>query len=306
MPRDDERRPESEDQPEREEPFTDAEPSGAASDDPWAPHDDSRFRQDDPQSMPGSDPDTWGVEPADDPESAIPESEQPSGPKPFIARVINRIGIPTAPGVDWALDWIQVLAIAGLLAWGVMSYGIVRMRVPTGSMEPTIMPGDSFFVDKFSYLLGLNHAEPGDIVVFWHTDSAQMCRENRILYWEWGELEPCQERYVKRLVAIGPAAVSIRQGDIYINDELQDDPAFDRDYVCRAGAPRNPEARDAEGCSWEIPDGKMFVLGDNTRNSSDSRYWGFADTSTLIGEPFFRVWPVDRIGPMNGYLGGGR
>jgi len=301
MQRDDDRRPQSEDQPEREGHEYDA-PRSEASFDPWASEFNSPHSGD-PSSSTETDSE-WSTDPYGDPTATPPE--HPSGPKPFIARVINRIGIPTRPGVDWALDWIQVLAIAGLLAWGVMSYGIVRMRVPTGSMEPTIMPGDSFFVDKFSYLLGLNSPESGDVVVFWHTDNARMCRENQFLYWSWGELEPCQERYVKRLIAIGPAEIVIRQGDIYVDGELINGPAFDRDYVCRTGAPRNPESRDAEGCSWSVPEGKMFVLGDNTRNSSDSRYWGFADVSTLIGEPFFRVWPFDRIGPMNGYFGSRR
>lgn len=302
MERDDERRPQSEGQPEPESHGREAPRPEVSFDDPWASEYNSTHSGDpSPSAETGS---AWSSAREGEPTLAPPEP--PSGPKPFIARVINRIGIPTRPGIDWALDWIQVLAIAGLLAWGVMSYGIVRMRVPTGSMEPTIMPGDSFFVDKFSYLLGVNSAESGDIVVFWHTDNARMCRAHQFLYWSWGELEPCEERYVKRLVAIGPADVTIRQGSVYVNGERQSGPAFDRDYVCRAGAPRSPETRDAEGCSWEIPEGKMFVLGDNTRNSSDSRYWGFADTGTLIGEPFFRVWPFDRIGPMNGYFGGGR
>ena len=311
MPRDDERQPHSADEPEGKDASEDAPRPGASFDDPWASEHNrtdatnqrSSSLNDEADAEWASDPD---ANPAGDAEASPARPEQPPGPKPFISRAINKIGIPTGPGVDWALDWLQVLAIAGLLAWGVMSYGIVRMRVPTGSMEPTIMPGDSFFVDKFSYLLGLNHPESGDVVVFWHTDNARMCRANQFLYWSWGELEPCQERFVKRLIAIGPAEVAIRRGDVYVDGSQMNGPAFDRDYVCRAGAPREPTARDAEGCSWDVPEGKMFVLGDNTRNSSDSRYWGFAETSTLIGEPFFRVWPLERIGPMNGYFGSGR
>ncbi|MFB6284989.1 MAG: signal peptidase I [Candidatus Bipolaricaulia bacterium] len=301
MQRDDDRQPESEDQPERETPDRDASPRDAFAQDPWAIDEQQADAREPTPSSPLDEGDS-----ASEADPATIQPDQPQGPKPLLARMFNKIGIPTRPGVDWVLDWIQVLVIAGILAWVVMNYGIVRMRVPTGSMEPTIMPGDSFFVDKFTYLLGVNSPEPGDIIVFWHTDNSRMCPENRLLYWSWGKLEPCKERYVKRLIAEGPAKVAIRQGDVYVDGELRDGPAFDRDYVCRAGAPRNPEARDAEGCSWDVPDGKMFVLGDNTRNSSDSRYWGFANVSTLIGEPFFRVWPVNRIGPMNGYFGSGR
>jgi len=86
-------------------------------------------------------------------------------PAPPVEATPPPVGIPTSPGVEWVLDWLQVIAIAGVLAWAVMTYGVVRMRVPTGSMEPTIMPGDSFFVDKFTYLVGLNKPEPGDIII---------------------------------------------------------------------------------------------------------------------------------------------
>lgn len=234
------------------------------------------------------------------------ESGRPRRGKPLLSRFLNFFGIPTAPGVDWALDWVQVLAIAGLLAWGTMSFGMVRMRVPTGSMEPTIVPGDSFFVDKLSYLVGLQAPRPGDIVVFWHTENGRMCREHEFLFWSWGELEPCKERYVKRLIGVGGQTVTIRKGSIFINGERMEGPAFGRDYVCNTAAPRDPQSRDAEGCNWNVPDGKYFVLGDNTRNSSDSRFWGFVDQEAFIGEPFFRVWPPERIGPMNGYFGSGR
>ncbi len=239
----------------------------------------------------------------------VPEPSEPvRRHKPLLARALNAIGIPTHPGVDWVLDWVQILLIAGLLAWATMTYGVVRMQVPTGSMEPTIMRGDSFFVDKFTYLVGLQKPEPGDIIVFWHTEGGRMCR-NKIQLgpwkWEWGELRPCRERYVKRLIAVGPATVTIKQGKIYLNGQLMTDPAFRRDYVCSNADPRDPSLRTNE-CTWEVPPGKMFVLGDNTRNSSDSRYWGFADLKDFIGEPFFRVWPPGRIGPMNGYFGSPR
>lgn len=236
------------------------------------------------------------------------EGEPTRRHKPLLSRLLNALGIPTSPGVDWVLDWLQILLIAGLLAWATMTFGVVRMQVPTGSMEPTIMRGDSFFVDKFTYLVGLQKPEPGDIIVFWHTESGRMCRSKIQLgpwKWEWGELRPCRERYVKRLIAVGPATVTIKQGKIYLNGQLLTDPAFQRDYVCSNADPRDPSLRTNE-CTWEVPPGKMFVLGDNTRNSSDSRYWGFADVGDFIGEPFFRVWPPGRIGPMNGYFGSER
>lgn len=215
-----------------------------------------------------------------DEEYLLPEEEEKKKNKkrPLLARLLNKIGIPTGPFTEWLLDWVQVIGVAVLLAWFVMTFVVVRMKVPTGSMKPTIQVGSSFFVDKISYYF--RKPNPGDIIVFWHKEG-----DKRV-------------RYVKRLIAVGGQTVEIKDGDIYINGHKLEGPAFDRYYYCYPNRMNN--------CKWTVPEGKYFVLGDNSRNSLDSRYWGFADAKDFIGEPFLRVWPLDRIGFMNGYLGASR
>jgi len=106
-------------------------------------------------------------------------------------------------------------------------------------------------------------------------------------------------RYVKRLIAVEGQTVHIRGGNIYIDEELLTEPAFDRFYS-------STDPRMGFGVTpTEVPAGHWFVLGDNTSNSWDSRYWGFVDERDFIGEPFFRVWPLGRFGLMNGYFGSG-
>lgn len=229
-------------------------------------------------------------------ERADTSGGETSPDKPLLSRGLQKLGLQTSPTVDHVLDWAFVLGLATVLSVAVMQVGVARMMVPTRSMAPAIQPGDSFFVDKFTYWSGFNNPEPGDIVVFWHEQTTQPC-EHQLLFWQWQEAPPCQLRYVKRLVAVGPATVVIRDGDVFVNGERMAGPAFDRRYTC------GPHGEGLfEGCRWQVPSAKMFVLGDNTTNSRDSRYWGFADLDSLIGEPFLRVWPPGRVGLMNGYL----
>lgn len=247
----------------------------------------------------------WSEEPFATETSSVTEAEhlEDSGaeqrPKPFLARCLNRLGTPTGPVVDGILDWAFVFALTIAITAAIMQVGLARMTVPTGSMAPTIEPGDSFFVDKFTYWSGVNQPEPGDIVVFWHTETVGAC-ERGLLFWQWDAPAPCDQRLVKRLVAIGPAKVVIRYGDLYVDGEKLSDPDFDRHYMCRG-----TYESDGAACIWDVPDGEMFVLGDNSGNSLDSRYWGTEPLDRLIGEPFLRVWPVERAGFMNGTLGVG-
>ncbi len=191
--------------------------------------------------------------------------------KPYSAKLLNFLGISTNRTVDYLLEWVDVLAVAALLAWLIMSFVTVRMSVPTGSMKPTIMPHDSFFVDKVSYYF--RKPEVGDIIVFWHH------RE-----------DGTKTRYVKRLIAKGGDTVEIEGGDLYRNGEELTGEEYDRYYWAEG---------DYGVGEIKVPRGKYYVLGDNSSNSYDSRFWGFVDSSSLIGEPYLRVWPPARFGLMN-------
>jgi signal peptidase I len=226
----------------------------------------------------------------------------PARKKPLLAKLLNRLGIETGETAEWALDWLQVIVVAGLLAYLVMTFVLVRMRVPTGSMVPTIEEGDSFFVDKISYYF--RKPVPGDIIVFWHYERGQ------------------KVRYVKRLIAGPGQTVQIKgcdrfpQGEcgLYVDGKRLEGPLFDRPYYnsgyfdfCQIGAAVAPHCTFADPETVvTVPEGHYFVLGDNSRNSLDSRFWGFAREEDFIGEPFLRVWPPTRFGFMNGYFGSRR
>ena len=275
----------------------------------------------------------------------------------FIVRLAHRLGWRPGRGASEALEWIEVLAIAGLLAFLVMSFVTVRMRVPTGSMIPAIDPSDSFFVDRISYLF--REPKAGDIIVFWHTDrvtvrsvesdsvaalvgiepgarveavnretifdSADADRvidslpEGTVIFLgvegllpveigiktaEFSSLEDLgirlrdhRTRYVKRLIATGGQVVQILDGGVFVDGYRLMGERFDRTYTA------NDSRMEYGVAPTLVPDGQMYVLGDNSADSWDSRYWGFVDERNFIGEPYFRVWPLSRFGAMNGYFG---
>ncbi len=274
----------------------------------------------------------------------------------LILRLVRHFGWNPGRVASEILEWIEVLIVAGGLAFLVMTYVTVRMHVPTGSMIPTIDPKDSFFVDVVSYYF--REPNPGDIVVFWHVDSvlikditsgsvaeqARVKTGERLMYinrqpvfsaagadeivasmpvgtmivlrtpdtprLDLGTKESGMDnlsdfgitlrdrrvRYVKRLIAVGGQTVQIKDSDVYVDGKKLTGPRFDRTYT--SGSPDMLYGM----TPTLVPQGKWFVLGDNSSNSWDSRYWGFVDEKDFIGEPYLRVWPFSRFGPMNGYF----
>lgn len=134
--------------------------------------------------------------------------------------------------------------------------------IPSGSMIPTLMPGDRVLVAKFWY----RFAEPkrGQIVVFRYP------------------LDPTRD-FVKRLIALPGESVEIKNGIVYINGEVLEEP-----YV------KNRDFLSME--KTIVPREQYFMMGDNRPNSQDSRFWGFVPRNYLLGPAFFRYWPLSRIG----------
>lgn len=203
--------------------------------------------------------------------------------KPWLVRGLNALGMSMPSGLEWVLGWAQSLLVAGVLAWFILSFVLVRMTVPTGSMEPTIAVGTSFFVDKISY--NFRDPQAGDIIVFWKDEGPGKGRQ----------------RLVKRLIAVGGQAVQIQDCrnvpeqacGVYVDGQRLLGPPFERRYLA---------AGEMGEQTWTVPREHYFVLGDNSPISEDSRYWGFVRQEDFIGEPFLRVWPLEQFGFMNGYF----
>ncbi len=162
----------------------------------------------------------------------------------------------------WWRELIETLIWALILALILRTFVVQAFWIPSGSMIPTLMPGDRVLVAKFWY----HFTEPkrGQIVVFKYP------------------LDPTRD-FVKRLIALPGDTVEIKNGVVYIDDVPLEEP-----YV------KNRDFFSMEKIT--VPNGQYFVMGDNRPNSQDSRFWGFVPKNYLLGPAFFRYWPLSRLG----------
>ena len=180
----------------------------------------------------------------------------------------------------WWSEWIKPIIIAAILAMIIRTFIIQPFKIPTTSMYPTLKPGDRIFVSKFIYgakvpftdisLPKVRNPETGDIVVF---------------------LSPIEKKkyLVKRFIAKGGDIVEIKDGKIIVNGEEIDSPPINQFFYYNRGE------YGAENETITVPENSFYVLGDNSKNSRDSRYWGFVQADNLVGKAFVIHWPIKRI-----------
>ena len=169
-------------------------------------------------------------------------------------------------------EWGEPFLIAALIAIFIRSFLLGPYKIPTGSMRDTLLEGDRIFVDKITYRF--RPPSRGEIVVFKYP------------------LDPKKD-FVKRLIAFEGEEVEIRDGTVLINGKRLEEPAQITSHYYYN---RSDWAYAKEGQKIKVPLGALFVLGDNSAQSSDSRNWGFVPKSYLVGRAFIIWWPLNRFG----------
>jgi signal peptidase I len=177
---------------------------------------------------------------------------------------------------DAAIAGLCVFIAATLLAaYGsallCRQYLVEAFNVPTGAMAPTISGGDKILAWKWGY------ASPrrGDLAVF-------IPPTNR------------SQKYVKRVVALAGETVEFRKDGLYVNGSKLTEGVFGRlPHTCvdsqRYAAPEQP---------YTVPEGTVFVAGDNSPRSLDSRFYGAIPLEDVIGRAYKIYWPPSRAGPL--------
>ena len=176
-------------------------------------------------------------------------------------------------GSKWKpwLSLFLMLAVVVLITLGLRTFVFVPYEIPSGSMEKTIMTGDMVFSEKVSYYF--RTPERGEIVTF---DDPEV--EGRTL--------------IKRVVAIGGQTVDLKDGYVYVDGER-----LDESYTLgKPSYPLSHIAADADvSFPYKVPEGELWVMGDNRTASQDSRYFGSIPVSSVTGRAALIYWPVSDI-----------
>ena len=149
----------------------------------------------------------------------------------------------------------------------------LQAAVPSGSMEPTVNTGDHIIVNCLTYKF--NDPKPGEIIAFYHKEE--------------GKILPI--KYLKRVIACPHDTVDIRDGKVYVNDNLIDESAYLADSI-------QTYERIFE-LPYTLSDNEYFVLGDNRDISNDSRIWGTVDRDDILGKAEFVFFPFNDAHKLN-------
>jgi signal peptidase I len=219
----------------------------------------------DPTSPPlvSGDPDDAGAPGKGDVE---PESIEPDGVDSEEADATDAAGASRTRNL---VEWVVVIVGALVVALLIKTFLFQAFYIPSESMVPTLGVGDRVIVNKLSEGTGR-----GDLIVFAKPEG------------EGGSVQDL----IKRVIGLPGETVSARDNQLFIDRNDGEGPvALDEPYL-----PEGTVTNDFQGTA--IPDGQLFVMGDNRDDSRDSRFFGPIPEDEVVGRAFVRVWPPSEIG----------
>lgn len=189
------------------------------------------------------------------------------------------------------LDYLKIIVFAIVIATLISTQVFTFSQVQQQSMEKTLIANDAIVIDKLSY----HFTEPkyGDIVVMLKGDDVDMSFFAKIkrLYTDMinkFQKKDNMDRLVKRVIAVAGEEVDFRDGVVYINGEPLDEP-----YVTSPTYPTIIEV------PFVVPEGQVFVMGDNREVSEDGRTFGCIDIEQIEGKAVFRILPLSKFGTID-------
>lgn len=200
-------------------------------------------------------------------------------------------------------EYLESLLVTVILALYGTSFVLQAFKIPSASMENTLLIGDHVLVNKFIFggtgtwyekFLPYRQLQRGDIIVF---------------KYPYGD----HPHYVKRVIGLPGDRLKLVDGDVFINGKRLNEPyaihdpsaftdPFNHSFPPVRGQMMSPNVKEewrpeihkyVQGVELVVPPGKYFAMGDNRDRSEDSRDWGFVDRDAIMGRPFLIYWSVE-------------
>jgi len=166
------------------------------------------------------------------------------------------------------LELLVIAVIAAAIALFTRGFVAQPYVIPSGSMIPTIEIGDMVLAEKLTYALA-REPQQGDIVVF-------------------ADPNGVHDQLIKRVVATGGQTVDVRDGKVWVDDKVLDEP-YTHGVESLPGTVQLP---------IKLQQGEIWLMGDNRPESGDSRFFGPQSITTVKGRAFWRHWPLNRFGKL--------
>ena len=170
------------------------------------------------------------------------------------------------------ISWIQIIVAAVVIAFFLTTFIIANSRIPTGSMEPTIMSRSRVIGSRLSYLA--DDPERGDVVIFYYPDDPEQ-----------------KTFYVKRVIGLPGETVTLKEGKVYINDS---ETPLEEPYLAEPVHPTEIyNNEDVNNAVYQVPEGCYFMMGDNRNHSLDARFWvnTYVPKDKIIAKVLFSYFP---------------
>ncbi len=175
-------------------------------------------------------------------------------------------------------EYAEAALVAVLLALFIRTFVVQAFKIPSGSMEPTLLIGDHILVNKFLYgikipfihktLVPISQPRRDDVVVFIYPVDRS-------------------KDFIKRVIGLPGDEIEMVGKTIHINGQ----PYQDRyGFYSGPGNPGHPSLETGRFGPVTVPEGHLFVMGDNRNHSYDSRFWGFVPLKWVKGKAFIIYW----------------